>query len=203
MAHAVRIEGNKVIIEIALDLTFPEGTVVGSPGSENEPQAESESSSEPENKPGESTKSEKNDTSSEHVGGIDLFDPVTKGDVTVGGSLQDEKPDGRKKIDEIRAWLRKNKFNYKNFCRYLYSLTELAGHSLSAPLIGQTAQGDPTLFKVAARYYTYWKGSQAVVEKEYKQFVLDQLEKLGYTVEMVKEEFDGVEVDPETLEPIE
>lgn len=134
--------------------------------------------------------------------GLDLFESVTKHGVTIGGELQNEKPNGRAKIDEIRAWLKENKFNYKNFCRYLASLDELSGHKLSRPLIGSTGKGDPTLFKVAARYYTYWKGQKFFIAEDYKKFVLRQLEDLGYTVAMVKKEFDGVEVDPTTLEPV-
>lgn len=127
--------------------------------------------------------------------GINLFD---EGPLGIGGSLQEDRK-GSEKIKELRAWLKKNKFNYKNFCRYLDSLDEVGGFKLSQPPIGLTQKGEPTLFQLATRYHSYWKGSKDIVAKDYKRFLLLQLEDMGITVQMVEEQLDGEEIDPKNL----
>jgi hypothetical protein len=125
---------------------------------------------------------------------VDLFEP--KGGI--GGTLQDA-PDGRKKIDEIRAWLKKQKFSYKNFCLYLSSLTEVGGWPMAKPVIGNKQDGEPSVFYLAFRYYSYWKSQQETIAKEYKQFLFNQVREMGYTIEKAAEILEGEIIDPAEL----
>lgn len=129
--------------------------------------------------------------------GFDLFE--TKDGI--GGTLQDAQ-DGRKKIDEIRTWLKKNNFSYNNFCLYLSELKTLAGkYPLSRSVIGNKSDGKPSLFYLALRYYTFWKSQQDSVAKEYKQFLFNQVREMGYTIEKAVEIFEGEVIDPAELPP--
>lgn len=127
--------------------------------------------------------------------GLDIF--ASDGDKK-GGVLTN------KQAKELSKWLKDNKFSTVNFARYLHSLTNLAGHPLTSPPINCKADGTPSIFQVASRWFTYWKASHQMIAKDYKAFVLTQLGELGYTVELALETFEGsVEVDPVTLEPKE
>jgi hypothetical protein len=99
----------------------------------------------------------------------------------------------------MKDWLKAEKFNYKNFCIYLYQLKEVAGFKLSTPLIGLTQKKEPSMFQLATRYYSYWLSSKDYVAKDYKDFLVQQLADMGITIQMVKDEFDGEEIDPKNL----
>jgi len=137
------------------------------------------------------------DAPSEPVDGIDLFAAKDLGGKVISGALEDL--NGRAEIKEMMDWLKHNNFNYRNFCRYLRSIESLAGHPLACPLIGTTTKGDPSLYKLATRYYHWWKGNKQAVKKDYEMFLDKQLSDLGIAIEMVKKEFDGIEIDPENL----
>ena len=126
---------------------------------------------------------------------INLFDEGPNG---IGGTLQDD-PKGKDKIKDLRDWLKKEKFNYKNFCIYLYQLKEVAGFKLSEPLIGLTQKKEPTIFQLATRFHSYWLSSKEYIARDYKTFLISQLEDMGITIQMVKDELDGVEIDPKNL----
>jgi hypothetical protein len=126
---------------------------------------------------------------------VNLFDVGPNG---VGGTLQDDAK-GKEKIKELRDWLKKQKFNYRNFCTFLHQLKEVAGFKLAKPLIGLTQKGEPTIFQLATRYHSYWKASHEQIAKEYKQFLLGQLNDMGITIQMVEKELDGEEIDPKNL----
>ena len=147
---------------------------------------------------------ESDDTSGAHVAdrdigeepdSINLFDEGPNG---VGGTLQDDAK-GKVKVKELRDWLKAEKFNYKNFCVYLYQLKEVAGFKLSTPLIGLTTKKEPTIFQLATRFHSYWMSSKEYVAGDYKTFLLAQLADMGITIQMVKDEFDGEEIDPKNL----
>jgi hypothetical protein len=127
--------------------------------------------------------------------GVDLFEEGPNG---VGGTLQDA-PQGKEKIKAMRDWLTENKFNYRNFCLFLLDMRELAGWKLKKPLIGVTTKKDPTLFKVAARFHSYWLSSQDEIARLYKTFLIGQLEDMGITIRMVEDVLDGEEIDPKNL----
>jgi hypothetical protein len=126
--------------------------------------------------------------------GVDLFEE--KNDI--GGVLQDAE-NGSKKMQEMKKWMTDNKFSYRNFCLYLHELKEIAGWKLSKPLIGTTQKGEPSLFKVATRYYSFWKSQQGEVAKDYKQFLYGQVEEMGFTIEQAAEILDGEVIDPSEL----
>jgi hypothetical protein len=126
--------------------------------------------------------------------GVDLFEE--KNDI--GGVLQDAEH-GSKKMQEMKKWMTDNKFSYRNFCLYLHELKEIAGWKLSKPLIGTTQKGEPSLFKVATRYYSFWKSQQGEVAKDYQRFLLTQVEELGFTIEAAAEILDGEVIDPSEL----
>jgi hypothetical protein len=98
--------------------------------------------------------------------GVDLFEKREG----VGGELQ-ESPKGLDKIKEFKTWLDKNKFSEAEFLRYLLTLKDVAGWPLSKPVVGVTDNDKPTLFKLALRYFTYWKSQQDTIAKEYKAYV--------------------------------
>jgi hypothetical protein len=75
----------------------------------------------------------------------------------------------------------------------------VAGFKLAKPLIGLTQKGEPTIFQLATRYHSYWKASHEQIAKEYKQFLLGQLNDMGITIQMVEKELDGEEIDPKNL----
>lgn len=126
--------------------------------------------------------------------GVDLFEEKNG----IGGELQ-HADGGRKKIKEIQDWLKKQKFSHKNFCLYLREQTEIAGWNLKAPLIGMTAKNEPSLFKLATRYFSFWKSQQELISKEYKQFLFAQVRDLGYTIEKAAEILEGEVIDPSEL----
>jgi hypothetical protein len=134
------------------------------------------------------------ETSADVSKGIDLFEE--KNDI--GGALQDAEH-GSKKMQEMKKWMTDNKFSYRNFCLYLHELKEIAGWKLSKPLIGTTQKGEPSLFKVATRYYSYWKSQQVDVAQDYRQFLRKQVEKIGFTIESAAEILDGEVIDPSEL----
>jgi hypothetical protein len=131
----------------------------------------------------------------EKVEGISLFDEGPNG---IGGTLQDDAK-GKEKIKALRDWLKAEKFNYKNFCVYLYQLKEVAGFKLSTPLIGLTQKKEPTIFQLATRFHSYWLSAKEDVARGYKSFLIDQLADMGITIQMVKDELDGEEIDPKNL----
>jgi len=151
----------------------------------------------PTKKENESKEEDKNDTKAAPVDGIDLFEFKEVGGNKIGGALEDLK--GRNEITEMMNWLKDNKFNYRNFCRYLFSIDSLAGHPLSCPLIGTTQKGDPSLYKLATRYYHWWKSNKAVVAKAYNEFLTEQLAAMDVAIETVKEVMGGEEIDPDNL----
>jgi hypothetical protein len=126
--------------------------------------------------------------------GVDLFEE--KNDI--GGALQDA-PNGSKKIQEMKTWMKDNNFSYRNFCLFLFELKEIAGWPLSKPLIGLTQKKEPSLFQVATRYYSFWKSQQSVVADDYKEFLKAQVEALGFTVAHACEVLDGEVIDPSEL----
>jgi hypothetical protein len=126
---------------------------------------------------------------------INLFDEGPNG---IGGTLQEDAK-AKDKMKAMKDWLKAEKFNYKNFCIYLYQLTEVAGFKLAVPLIGLTQKKEPSMFQLATRYYSYWLSAKESISIDYKQFLIDQLADLGVTIEMVKKEFDGEEIDPKNL----
>jgi hypothetical protein len=158
-------------------LELPSGSVEH----KSEPQSVEQSTNEPE-------------TSVDVGKGVDLFEE--KNDI--GGALQDAEH-GSKKMQEMKKWMTDNKFSYRNFCLYLYKLEEIAGWRLKKPLIGTTQKGEPSLFKVATRYYSFWKSQQGEVAKDYQRFLLTQVEKIGYTIEQAAEILDGEIIDPSEL----
>jgi hypothetical protein len=128
--------------------------------------------------------------------GINLFD---EGPTGQKGTLQDA-PQGGKKVREMRDWIKTQKFNYKNFCGFLYDMKYVAGFKLSTPLIGVTQQKkEPTLLQVAYRFYSYWLSAKDDIADQYKKYLVRQLEDMGIKIEMVKEALDGEEIDPENL----
>lgn len=135
----------------------------------------------------------------EKPSGVNLFD---KGPNDIGGTLQDAS-NGKKKIKEMRDWMKDNKFNYRNFCLFLHGIDELAGFKLSVPLIGTTAKGEPTIFQVAARFHSYWLSAKDEIARMYKNFLVAQLDEMGVKITdakgMVLEVFDGKEIDPKNL----
>lgn len=129
----------------------------------------------------------------------DLVDLFEEGPTGQKGTLE-EASGGKDMIKEVRDWLKKNKFNYRNFCLFLHQLDEVAGFKLSQPPIGVTpAKKEPTLLKLALRYYSYWKSAKDQIAKEYKRFLIKQLEEIGVKIELVKDIFDGEEIDPKNL----
>jgi hypothetical protein len=126
---------------------------------------------------------------------IDLFGEGPNG---IGGTLQDD-PKAKDKMKAMKDWLKAEKFNYKNFCIYLYQLTAVAGFKLSVPLIGLTQKKEPSMFQLATRYYSYWLSAKDEIRDDYRTFLIAQLADLGVTIEMVKKEFDGEEIDPKNL----
>jgi hypothetical protein len=126
--------------------------------------------------------------------GVDLFEE--KNDI--GGALQDA-PNGSKKIQEMKTWMKDNNFSYRNFCLFLFELKEIAGWPLSKPLIGLTQKKEPSLFQVATRYYSFWKSQQNVVADDYKEFLREQVKALGFTIESACEILDGEVIDPSEL----
>jgi hypothetical protein len=134
------------------------------------------------------------ETSADVSEGVDLFEE--KNDI--GGALQDA-PNGSKKIQEMKSWMKDNNFSYRNFCLYLFELKQIAGWPLSKPLIGLTQKKEPSLFQVATRYYSFWKSQQLVVANEYKEFLLGQVEAMGFTIETACEILDGEVIDPSEL----
>jgi len=128
--------------------------------------------------------------------GIDLFE---EGPTGQKGTLQDA-PKGKEKIKELRDWIKAEKFNYTNFCKFLYDLDEIAGFKLRTPLIGVTkTKKEPTLLQVAFRFYSYWLAAKEDVAKQYKRYLVLQLEDMGIKIELVKEALDGEEIDPKNL----
>ena len=140
-------------------------------------------------------KQESVDTSELPVDSVDLFDEGPNG---IGGTLQDDAK-GKEKIKDLRDWLKAEKFNYKNFCIYLYQLKEVAGFKLSTPLIGLTQKKEPTIFQLATRFHSYWLSARDYIAGDYKTFLISQLADMGITIQMVKDELDGVEIDPKNL----
>jgi hypothetical protein len=128
-------------------------------------------------------------------GSINLFDEGPNG---IGGTLQDD-PKAKDKMKAMKDWLKAEKFNYKNFCIYLYQLKEVAGFKLSTPLIGLTQKKEPSMFQLATRFYSYWLSAKDYVAGDYKTFLIAQLADIGVTIQMVKDEFDGEEIDPKNL----
>jgi hypothetical protein len=144
------------------------------------------------------------DTSGAHVAdrdigeepdSINLFDEGPNG---IGGTLQEDAK-AKDKMKSMKDWLKAEKFNYKNFCIYLYQLTAVAGFKLSVPLIGLTQKKEPSMFQLATRYYSYWLSAKDEIRDDYRTFLIAQLADLGVTIEMVKKEFDGEEIDPKNL----
>jgi hypothetical protein len=134
------------------------------------------------------------ETSADVSKGVDLFEE--KNDI--GGALQDA-PNGSKKIQEMKTWMKDNNFSYRNFCLFLFELKEIAGWPLSKPLIGLTQKKEPSLFQVATRYYSFWKSQQSVVADDYKEFLREQVKDLGFTIESACEILDGQVIDPSEL----
>jgi hypothetical protein len=128
-------------------------------------------------------------------GSINLFE---EGPTGMGGTLQDDAK-GKEKMKALKDWLKAEKFNYKNFCIYLYQIKEVAGFKLSTPLIGLTQKKEPSMFQLAARFHSYWMASKDDIAKDYKTFLIAQLADMGITIQMVKDEFDGKEIDPKNL----
>jgi hypothetical protein len=126
--------------------------------------------------------------------GVDLFEDKHG----IGGALQDAEG-GSKKMQEMKKWMTDNKFSYRNFCLYLYKLEMIGGWKLKKPLIGTTQKGEPSLFKVATRYYSFWKSQQGEVAQDYKQFLRGQVEGIGFTIEQAAEILDGEVIDPSEL----
>jgi hypothetical protein len=126
---------------------------------------------------------------------VNLFDVGPNG---VGGTLQDDAK-GKDKIKDMRDWLKKEKFNYKNFCVYLYQLKEVAGFKLSTPVIGLTQKKEPSIFQLAVRFHSYWMSAKEYIAGDYKTFLISQLADMGITIQMVKDELDGEEIDPKNL----
>lgn len=179
---------DKIVIELSREEFFSwvtgEAQRVAGAATTEEP-VDASGSDKPESEP---------ETSADVSKGVDLFEE--KNDI--GGALQDA-PNGSKKIQEMKAWMKDNKFSYRNFCLYLHELKEIAGWPLSKPLIGLTQKGEPSLFTVATRYYSFWKSQQAVVAKEYKEFLRGQVEAMGFTIETAAEILDGEVIDPSEL----
>jgi hypothetical protein len=136
------------------------------------------------------------DTKEKPVDGIDLFE---EGPTGQKGTIQDA-PQGKKKLKELRDWIKAENFNYRNFCLYLHSMTEVAGFKLSTPLIGVTKQKqEPTLLQVAFRFYSYWLSAKEEIATNYKEFLLRQLDDMGVKIKMVEEILEGEEIDPLNL----
>jgi hypothetical protein len=55
------------------------------------------------------------------------------------------------------------------------------------------------MFQLATRYYSYWLSAKDEIRDDYRTFLIAQLADLGVTIEMVKKEFDGEEIDPKNL----
>ena len=140
---------------------------------------------------------EKGDPNGEEVDpdAINLFDEGPNG---IGGTLQEDGK-AKEKMKAMRDWLKDEKFNYKNFCIYLYQLKEVAGFKLSTPLIGLTQKKEPSMFQLATRYYSFWLSAKDEIAGDYKTFLIAQLADMGSTIQMVKDEFDGEEIDPKNL----
>jgi len=140
---------------------------------------------------------EKGDPNGEEVDpdAINLFDEGPNG---IGGTLQEDSK-AKEKMKAMKDWLKAEKFNYKNFCIYLYQLKEVAGFKLSTPLIGLTQKGDPSMFQLATRFHSYWLSAKEYIAEDYKAFLIAQLADMGITIQMVKDEFDGEEIDPKNL----
>jgi hypothetical protein len=119
-----------------------------------------------------------------------------------GVNLFDEGPTGQKGTlqDAPRDWMKKNKFNYRNFCQFLYDMKEVGGFKLSTPLIGVTKSSkEPTLLQVAYRFYSFWKAGHEDIGRQYKRYLLKQLEDMGVKIELVKDALEGEEIDPKKL----
>jgi hypothetical protein len=128
--------------------------------------------------------------------GIDLFE---EGPTGQKGTLQDA-PDGKKKLKELRDWMKEQKFNYQNFCKFLHDMDEVAGFKLRTPLIGVTkTKKEPTLLQVAFRFYSYWLSAKDEIASQYKRYLILQLEDMGIKIELVKDALDGEEIDPKNL----
>lgn len=128
----------------------------------------------------------------------DRIDIFARGPHGIGGFLKDAEK-GRKKIEEIRSWIKDNKFNYDNFCLYLSSRDNVGGFKLLYPPIGTKADGAPSIFYLAIRYYTYWLSDKDFVARDYKRFLLKQLGELGVKVELAKDILEGENIDPRNL----
>jgi hypothetical protein len=148
----------------------------------------------PEGDSGSEKEKSEPETSTDVGKGVDLFEEKNG----IGGVLQDAQK-GSDKIQEMRKWIKDNKFSYANFCLYLHELKEIAGWPLKKPLIGKTQKGDPSLFQVATRYYSFWKSQQEQVAKDYKVFLRGQVEAMGFTIEQAAETLDGEVIDPSEL----
>ncbi len=156
---------------------FPNDAGTGSEETGSEPEPGSESTGEPQFSPD----------------GADMFEE--RGGK--GGKITNPQ------AKELTVWLKENKFSVLNFSVFLKTRTELAGHKLSGPPIKSKADGTPSIFQVAQRWFYYWKSAHEEIAKDYKSFVLAQLAAKGYAVEMALEVFEGSEeVDPNTLEPV-
>jgi hypothetical protein len=177
----IKVTENSIIIDRKALFDWVTGEVSRSPEPVSEPEVPPAPTNEPE-------------TSVDVGKGVDLFE--TKNGI--GGVLQDA-DGGSKKLQEMKKWMSDNKFSYRNFCLYLSKITEIAGWNLSKPLIGTTQKGEPSLFQVATRYYSYWKSQQPAVAKEYKSFLRDQVQELGFTIEQAAEVLDGEIIDPAEL----
>jgi hypothetical protein len=126
--------------------------------------------------------------------GVDLFEEKNG----IGGALQDA-DGGSKKLQEMKKWMTENKFSYRNFCLYLYKLTEIASWPLSKPLIGLTQKKEPSLFQVATRYYSYWKSQKGAVATDYREFLAKQVKEMGFTIQTAADILDGEVIDPSEL----
>jgi hypothetical protein len=128
--------------------------------------------------------------------GINLFD---EGPTGQSGELQNA-PQGKDLLKKLRTWMQAEKFNYRNFCLFLHGIKEVAGFKLSTPLIGVTQQKkEPTLLKVAFRFYSYWLSAKDEIASEYKAFLLAQLDELGVKIKLVEDILEGEEIDPRNL----
>jgi hypothetical protein len=182
----IKVTENSIIIDrVALfEWLTGEAQRVATATTSEEP-VDSSGSNKPESEP---------QTSADVSKGVDLFEE--KNDI--GGALQDA-PNGSKKIQEMKTWMKDNNFSYRNFCLYLFELKEIAGWPLSKPLIGLTQKKEPSLFQVATRYYSFWKSQQGVVAADYKEFLKAQVEALGFTIAHACEVLDGQVIDPSEL----
>jgi hypothetical protein len=79
-------------------------------------------------------------------------------------------------------------------------MKEVGGFKLSTPLIGVTKSSkEPTLLQVAYRFYSFWKAGHEDIGRQYKRYLLKQLEDMGVKIELVKDALEGEEIDPKKL----